>query len=209
MVMMLDHCCRLGDCHPPPHRTGWGYEYEYDNGRGGRSPPLADTSKCSAERAIQMFNRLRWLRLQVAPEDKPEGRATVCGTIGPSPPSWRIPTLASGNAATPEFRQTPYRDPASRGCVTIAVPSGVTALCAGDWAMPREAARPDPLEWIGQHAGGAPPVRGATSTCNCAEPVTTRCRWAGARRSRLTSLIWMHARRLRHGLAPGKPGPHK
>ena len=40
------HCCRLGDCHPPPHRTGWGYEYEYDNGRGGRSPPLADTSKC-------------------------------------------------------------------------------------------------------------------------------------------------------------------
>ena len=98
------HCCRLGDCHPPPHRTGWGYEYEYDNGRGGRSPPLADTSKCSAERAIQMFNRLRWLRLQVAPEDKPEGRATVCGTIGSSPPSWRMPTLASGNAATPEFR---------------------------------------------------------------------------------------------------------
>ena len=97
----------------PPHRTGWGYEYEYDNGRGGRSPPLADTSKCSAERAIQMFNRLRWLRLQVAPEDKPEGRATVCGTIGSSPPSWRMPTLASGNAATPEFRQTPYRDPAS------------------------------------------------------------------------------------------------
>ena len=25
----------------------------------------------------------------------------------------------------------------------------------------------------------------------------------------LTSLIWMYARRLRHGLAPGKPGPHK
>ena len=72
---------------------------------GGAAPlPSPTRPNASAERAIQMFNRLRWLRLQVAPEDKPEGRATVCGTIGSSPPSWRMPTLASGNAATPEFR---------------------------------------------------------------------------------------------------------